>query len=200
MQKYDLSITRKGRCTDQDVGRRKRRRAICEEARKFMVKIRTLLVEGGFLVDYGWRKGLPEIIHTIGDKGEENKSFSEEVRPQANQNDVQFMRSRRGGRGTPPRDSRRGNFNCYYCKRTGHGWRECPERLCNKCGRKGHDPTDIQCPLLYRGVRYPNRYTSAREVNRVNDYDGDEKINVVAQGSIGDQEKQRYLRHQDRRS
>ena len=51
-----------------------------EEARKFMVKIRTLLVNGGFPVDYGWRKGLPESIHTIGDKGEEKKSSSEEVR------------------------------------------------------------------------------------------------------------------------
>ena len=39
-----------------------------EEARKFMVKIRTLLVNGGFPVDYGWRKRLPESIHSIGDR------------------------------------------------------------------------------------------------------------------------------------
>ena len=102
MQKYDFPIARKYRCTGQSSGRRKGDELSDEETRKFMVKIRTLLVDGGFPVDYGWRMGLPESIHTIGDKGEENESSSEEVQGPANRNDVQFMRSHRRDRALPP--------------------------------------------------------------------------------------------------
>ena len=150
-----------------------------EEARKFMVKVRSLLVGGGFPVDYGWRKGLPENICTIGNKGEEERSSMGDAEAHANQNEVQFVRSRPWGRGTPPRESRTGSFNCYYCKRAGHGWRDCPERMCNKCGKKGHDPFDTQCPLSYRRTRSSNRYTNARDIRRVNESDFEEKINVL---------------------
>ena len=119
-----------------------------------MVKIRTLLVEGRFPIDYGWRRGLSEKIQTMEDKGREKRTSTEDVHAPSNRNEVQFIRSRRWGRGALPRGSRTSmsNFNCYYCNRTGHGWRECPERICNNCGKKGHDPTDTQCPLSYKGT------------------------------------------------
>ena len=39
-----------------------------EDNRVFMVKVRTLLTEGGFPIDYGWRRGTSGNVHKIEDK------------------------------------------------------------------------------------------------------------------------------------
>ena len=97
------------------------------------------------------------------------------------------MRSRRQGRSAPFRESRMSGYNCYGCKRMGHGWRDCPERVCNKYG-KGHDPSDPQCPLSYRGRKPPNNYRASRKVYRVNEDNTDERINAVTGNSLECQE------------
>ena len=56
-----------------------------EEARKFMVKIRTLLVE--FPIDYGWRRGLSEKIQTMEDKYEGKRSSTGDVYAPSNRNE-----------------------------------------------------------------------------------------------------------------
>ena len=139
-----------------------------------MVKVRTLLTEGGFPIDYGWCRGTSGNVHKLEDKNGCKETPFNDTESTFRRDEVLWVRSRRQGRSGFFRESHVSGFDCYCCKRTGHGWRDCPERVCNKCGEKGHDPSDPQCPLSYREWKLPNNYGASRKVYRVNEDNTDE--------------------------
>ena len=84
-----------------------------------------------------------------------------------------------------PQDTRRANsFTCYTCGKQGHGYRSCPDRVCNRCHKRGHDATS--CRSVGRD-NYQDRRTSGRRDIKTVDRGGmrDEKaasISVRIQG------------------
>ena len=153
-----------------------------------MVRARTILMEGGFPIDYGWRQSTSENVHMIEDKYGGKEAPSDDTEPASKRDEVQWVRAHRRGRGGPFKESRRSNFNCYRCKRTGHGWINCPDRVCNKCGNKGHDPADPHCPLSYEEKKSQSRYGARRGVYLLNETDKEETINAVTGNTFGDRE------------
>ena len=139
-------------------------------------------------IDYGWRRGTSGNVHKIENKNGCKETPFNDTLSTFRRDEVLWVRSRRQGRSGPFRESRMSGFNCYCCKRTGHGWRDCPERVCNKCGKKGHDPSDPQCPLSYRERKPPNNYGASRKVYRVSEDNTDERINAVTGNSLEYQE------------
>ena len=109
------------------------------EARAFMTKVRTIMTERGTPLDRGWRQAdvvkVVEVpkgvdVHGSPESAESPEEQDEETPPRVYRARLDKLSQRPTWK--------RSDTRCFTCGAREHMWRQCPERSCGNCGRKGH--------------------------------------------------------------
>ena len=142
-----------------------------KEAREFATLVQSTLRQKGLALDYGARIKEGTAIrktdmmpkqHADSDSEEGDTSVQPEV-CRIRSAPKSFQSQSSGGyRATKTK------FACYTCGRPGHGWRVCPDRVCEKCHARGHDAHQCKVGRSQKGstnetrrvyvVDYENRW------------------------------------------
>ena len=128
-----------------------------KDARAFLVRVKTALVDKKISLDYDYRDLSLIALMTLDDEPAHQGSPKRVARDEVATPDAEDGRT---GVNTVKQDPRRANYRrrgpfrgnsrryttrvssdarCFICDSARHFMAQCPERCCPKCGRKGHD-------------------------------------------------------------